>query len=72
MQLQFESVQAFLQMGNHGTYVWLCFGLTAFVLALNVWLTISRKKSITQEIIKQQARNKKQTLNYSTEEKPAP
>ncbi len=38
MNFYFDSWQAFVQMGNHGPFVWACY---AMVLAILLWLTLA-------------------------------
>lgn len=46
----FNSFAEFLAMGKHGLYVWLCFGITLAVLALNLALPwLARKHYINQQ-----------------------
>lgn len=54
--MQFESWQAFWNMGGYALYVWLSFGLTLFVM---VALTISRivtRKKLLVAVVEEQAR----------------
>ena len=37
-QFQFDSLQAFLQMGGHGPYIWMCYG---FVLVVWSYLALA-------------------------------
>jgi heme exporter protein D len=53
---QFDSLSEFIQMGGHGTYVWVSYLITLLVL---VWLVISplhRKRKLMQDVIRQQCR----------------
>ena len=34
MNFYFSDVSAFLQMGKHGFYVWLCYGVVFFIILL--------------------------------------
>ena len=34
LELQFDSLATFLQMGGHGLYIWAAFGITLVVLAI--------------------------------------
>lgn len=46
----FNSFAEFLAMGKHGFYVWLSYGISLAVLALNVVLPwLARKRYINQE-----------------------
>ena len=36
-KMMFDSLSAFAQMGGHGLYVWAAYGVTAFVVALNLY-----------------------------------
>jgi len=49
MEFQFESLQDFLAMGDHGFYVWLCYGVSFVVLfALAIAPTIAKKRIIAK------------------------
>lgn len=44
--MQFESFDAFLEMGGYGTYVWMAFGLSFLALLLLVVLTMTDKRKL--------------------------
>ncbi len=50
--MYFESFSEFLNMGGHGLYVWMAYGLSAVLLAINVVLPIMHKR----QLVKEQAR----------------
>ena len=50
--MYFESFSEFLNMGGHGLYVWMAYGLSAVLLAINVVLPIIHKR----QLVKEQAR----------------
>lgn len=54
--MQFDSISAFLDMGGYGFYVWLSYGVSAFVLALLVFSSISNHKKTKQHIAQRQKR----------------
>lgn len=54
--MEFDSLSAFLAMGKHGFYVWLAYGLSAFVIAVNLVLPIREKKQLMRQIKRQQQR----------------
>lgn len=37
-------MKEFLAMGGYAAYVWTCYGITAIVVALNVWLAQRRHR----------------------------
>ncbi len=41
-----ESWDAFWAMGGYGLYVWGSFGVTAVVIAADIWLVAARRKAI--------------------------
>ncbi|MDM7858902.1 heme exporter protein CcmD [Thiopseudomonas acetoxidans] len=46
----FNSFAEFIAMGKHGFYVWVCFGITIAVLAINVALPwLARRRYLNQE-----------------------
>ncbi|MEZ0122316.1 MAG: heme exporter protein CcmD [Candidatus Reddybacter sp.] len=47
---QFDSIDAFIAMGGHGTYVWAAYGLS---LAIMAWLAIAplrRQRALLAEL----------------------
>jgi heme exporter protein D len=44
--MQWESLQAFLHMGGYAGYVWGSFGVTAVLMAAEVWLVRRRMAAI--------------------------
>ncbi|GAB1266249.1 hypothetical protein NBRC116493_34140 [Aurantivibrio infirmus] len=49
MKFQFDSLQDFLAMGDHGFYVWLCYGVSFVVLFLLAMApTIGKKRIIAK------------------------
>lgn len=47
--MYFDSFSEFLNMGGHGLYVWLAYGLTATLLVINFILPIRHKRQLQQE-----------------------
>jgi heme exporter protein D len=45
---QFESLQAFIEMGGHGLYVWMSYGIGAAVILYNVMSAASAKRNAEQ------------------------
>ncbi|MGB1091727.1 MAG: heme exporter protein CcmD [Oceanobacter sp.] len=58
--MEFQTVGEFLAMGKHGLYVWLSYGLTALIIAVNIWLPLRRKKQLKQELVRRQRREQGQ------------
>jgi heme exporter protein D len=50
MTLYWPSLQAFLDMGGYGLYVWGSYGVTVLVIALELWSIRSRRKALASEI----------------------
>jgi len=57
--MQFNSFSDFINMGGHGFYVWLAFGVSSLLLALLVYSTSSQNKRIKQQILKRLKREEK-------------
>ncbi|WP_185236050.1 heme exporter protein CcmD [Teredinibacter franksiae] len=58
LSFQFADFQAFIAMGGHGIYVWLCYGIVITgLLGLVIAPVINRKKFIKsqQSILRRQA-----------------
>ncbi|WPC06634.1 heme exporter protein CcmD [Pseudomonas benzenivorans] len=47
--MSFASFAEFLAMGNHGAYVWSCYGISLAVLALNVALPVLARRRYLQD-----------------------
>lgn len=50
MTLYWNSLADFLAMGGYGLYVWGSFGVTALVLAAELWSLRARRKTLQSEI----------------------
>ena len=50
MTIYWPSLDAFLAMGGYGLYVWGSFGVTALVIAVELWSLRSRRKALASEI----------------------
>jgi heme exporter protein D len=48
--MHWNSVSEFLVMGGYGLYVWGSFGITFFVMALELWLLNQRRKNVAQMV----------------------
>ncbi|MCC1497106.1 heme exporter protein CcmD [Alcanivorax sp. 1008] len=48
--MYFESFAAFLQMGTHGPFVWSAYGISALLIATNMWLAYRRQRLVLNEI----------------------
>jgi heme exporter protein D len=59
----FENLNDFLQMGKHGFYVWLCYGLTVFVILSNIIIYRWKKITIIKNIAAEKIRKEKQQQN---------
>jgi heme exporter protein D len=55
--MQWNNAAEFFAMGGYGLYVWGSFGVTAFALALEVWLIRRRKQAAMQAIRNEMADN---------------
>jgi heme exporter protein D len=50
MTLHWNSLAEFLAMGGYGLYVWGSYGVTALVLAVELWSLRARRKALASEI----------------------
>ena len=48
--MQFESFEAFLQMGKHGAYVWSAYGISFVLMGLNVALAVRAQRQAKEEV----------------------
>ncbi len=44
--MQWQSFDAFLDMGGYGLYVWVSFGLTVVCMAVELWLLRRRRQAL--------------------------
>ncbi len=59
MTIQFESWQAFWDMGGYGFFVWLSFGVTLLAVLAIVYETIWAKKQLVKAVNAQLARKQR-------------
>jgi heme exporter protein D len=57
--MQFDSINAFFNMGGYGFYVWLSYGSCAILLTLLLFSSLSNQKNIIQQIAQRQKREEK-------------
>lgn len=55
--MQFESLNAFIEMGGHGLYVWLCYGCTAVVIAYNLCSPRLMQREVKKTLLRRLRRN---------------
>ena len=48
--MEFDSFQAFMQMGKHGAFVWSAYGITLVVILGNLIAIRRRKKNVNETI----------------------
>jgi len=59
--MEFNSFSEFLAMGRHGFYVWLSYGLTALVIAVNVVLPMLQRRRLIKEQAQRSRRERRPT-----------
>ena len=47
--MSFSSFSEFIQMGEHGWFVWSCYGLTLVVLIINILRPLQLQRRLIQE-----------------------
>ena len=55
----FDSLTSFLEMGGHALYVWLSYGIAAFIVAVNFISPMLTRKKIIKDIERQLRREQK-------------
>jgi heme exporter protein D len=58
-ELNFDSWQAFFQMGGYALYVWISFGSTYLLLALLAWRSHRSQQQFLQNLAAKQAREQR-------------
>lgn len=56
--MSFASFSEFIAMGNHGIYVWSCYGISLAVLGLNLALPILARRRYLQDEARRLRREK--------------
>jgi len=57
--MQFDSFDAFIDMGGYGFYVWLSYGVTLLLLVLLIWFSKKGHEKAKQQIAKKLQREAK-------------
>ncbi|HSG04013.1 MAG TPA: heme exporter protein CcmD [Marinobacterium sp.] len=57
--MAFESFADFLEMGGHGLYVWLCYGLGLLTIVLSLLLPLQQGKSIKRDLVRRLRREER-------------
>ncbi|WP_070375827.1 heme exporter protein CcmD [Colwellia sp. PAMC 20917] len=57
--MQFDSISAFFDMGGYAFFVWLSYGVSAFLLAALIYSSLSNHKKVKQKIALRLQREKK-------------
>ena len=57
--MQFDSIGAFLDMGGYAVFVWMSYGVTAFLLAALIYTSHSNHSKVKNKIAQRLRREKK-------------
>jgi len=60
--MQFDSINAFFNMGGYGFYVWLSYGSSALFLISLILLSRTNNQNVIKKIVQRQKREKKLRL----------
>jgi heme exporter protein D len=67
--MSFNSFAEFLQMGEHGVFVWSCYGITLVVLLANILRPLQLKSATLrarrQALVQEKAREKNREINQT-------
>ncbi|MFT7131703.1 MAG: heme exporter protein D [Cyclobacteriaceae bacterium] len=67
--MSFNSFAEFLQMGEHGVFVWSCYGITLVVLLVNILRPLQLKSAILrarrQALVQENAREKTREIKQT-------
>ncbi|EAT12228.1 heme exporter protein CcmD [Bermanella marisrubri] len=55
----FDSLNSFIEMGGHGPYVWLCYGIFAVIMITNFLTPSLTRKNVIKDIERQIRREQK-------------
>lgn len=53
MKPYFSSMNDLMQMGGHGGFVWLCYGITFLALAMLIWYIVFERKAVIVRLQRQ-------------------
>ena len=57
--MHFDSLTSFIEMGGHGFYVWLCYGIAAGIILINFLSPAIKRKQILKDIERHMRREQK-------------
>ena len=57
--MNFDSLDAFINMGGHGLYVWLSYGVGFCIFAIALITPLMKRKSILKELAQLQRRKQR-------------
>jgi heme exporter protein D len=67
--MSFNSFAEFLQMGEHGVFVWSCYGITLVVLLVNILRPLQLKRAILRArrraLVQENARQGHREINQT-------
>ncbi len=66
--MSFDSVSAFLEMGGHGLYVWLCYSVGLITFLMLGFSPVFERKALMKELAQRQRRNAAQTSSNKVKE----
>lgn len=72
MNFYFSDFSAFLQMGKHGFYVWLCYGVMLSILVLLVVNNYWQLKGLKKQFQQLQARKQQRTVHHAQSNQEPP
>lgn len=58
MSVQFDTFTEFLNMGGHGLYVWLCYGLGLLVVVGNLLQPLLKRKALRADLERRMRRER--------------
>lgn len=67
--MAFDTLAEFIQMGRHGLYVWMSYGLTLILIALNLLLPFIDKKQALSVISANLKRERKDKARSESKER---
>ncbi|WP_277253050.1 heme exporter protein CcmD [Neptunomonas phycophila] len=65
--MQFSTFSEFINMGGHGLYVWLAYGIALAIITANILMPILARKALINNLVRRARREKRQASSQESQ-----
>jgi heme exporter protein D len=65
--VQFSTFSEFINMGGHGLYVWLAYGIALAIITANILMPILARKALINNLVRRARREKHQASRQESQ-----